>query len=110
MYVKRTGTAHGWDIAFYIFGFLKGILLFTVIVLIGTGWSFLKPYLQEREKNVLMIVIPLQVFANIASIVIAETGPSTKDWFTWEQAFLLIDIIFCCAIIFFNSLVDQESP
>lgn len=100
LYVKRTGTAHGWDIAFYIFGFLKGILLFTVIVLIGTGWSFLKPYLQEREKNVLMIVIPLQVFANIASIVIAETGPSTKDWFTWEQAFLLIDIICCCAIIF----------
>jgi hypothetical protein len=100
LYVKRTGTAHGWDIASYIFGFLKGILLFTVIVLIGTGWSFLKPYLQEREKNVLMIVIPLQVFANIASIVIAETGPSTKDWFTWEQAFLLIDIICCCAIIF----------
>lgn len=81
-------------------GFFKGILLFTVIVLIGTGWSFLKPYLQEREKNVLMIVIPLQVFANIASIVIAETGPSTKDWFTWEQAFLLIDIVCCCAIIF----------
>uniref|UniRef100_A0A0C9QTU1 TSA: Wollemia nobilis Ref_Wollemi_Transcript_10101_1950 transcribed RNA sequence n=1 Tax=Wollemia nobilis TaxID=56998 RepID=A0A0C9QTU1_9CONI len=99
-YVKRTGTAHGWDIAFYIFGFLKGIMLFTLIVLIGTGWSFLKPYLQEREKRVLMIVIPLQVFANIASIVIDETGPSTKDWFTWKQAFLLIDIICCCAIIF----------
>ena len=45
-YVERTGTAHGWDVAFYIFGFFKGILLFTVIVLIGTGWSFLKPYLQ----------------------------------------------------------------
>lgn len=99
-YVKRYGTAHGWDIAFYIFGFFKGIMLFTLIVLIGTGWSFLKPYLQEREKKVLMIVIPLQVFANIASIVIDETGPSTKDWFTWQQAFLLIDIICCCAIIF----------
>ncbi|KAG0459042.1 hypothetical protein HPP92_022170, partial [Vanilla planifolia] len=45
-YVKRTGTPHGWDVAFYVFGFFKGILLFTVIVLIGTGWSFLKPYLQ----------------------------------------------------------------
>ena len=49
-----------------------------------------------------MIVIPLQVFANISSIIIAETRPSTKDWFTWEQAFLLIDIICCCAIIFFS--------
>jgi len=45
-FVERTGTAHGWDVAFYVFGFFKGILLFTVIVLIGTGWSFLKPYLQ----------------------------------------------------------------
>jgi len=45
-FVERTGTPHGWDVAFYVFGFFKGILLFTVIVLIGTGWSFLKPYLQ----------------------------------------------------------------
>ncbi|KAM0904252.1 hypothetical protein ACQ4PT_018133 [Festuca glaucescens] len=50
-YVERTGTAHGWDVAFYVFGFFKGILLFTVIVLIGTGWSFLKPYLQVRTRS-----------------------------------------------------------
>ena len=47
-FIERTGTSHGWDVAFYVFGFFKGILLFTVIVLIGTGWSFLKPYLQVR--------------------------------------------------------------
>jgi len=49
-YVERTGTPHGWDVAFYVFGFFKGILLFTVIVLIGTGWSFLKPYLQVHAR------------------------------------------------------------
>ncbi|XP_022748171.1 protein GPR107-like [Durio zibethinus] len=76
------------------------VLLFTVIVLIGTGWSFLKPFLQEREKKVLMIVIPLQVLANIASVVIGEMGPFIKDWVTWNQVFLLVDIICCCAIIF----------
>ncbi|KAJ6943778.1 hypothetical protein NC652_009276 [Populus alba x Populus x berolinensis] len=74
-YIKRTGYAHGWDVLFYIFSFLKGITLFTLIVLIGTGWSFLKPYLQDKEKKVLMIVIPLQVVANIAQVVIDETGP-----------------------------------
>eukprot|EP00257_Ricinus_communis_P017964 XP_015576536.1 protein GPR107 [Ricinus communis] len=100
MYVSRTGTPHGWDVAFYIFGFFKGIMLFTVIILIGTGWSFLKPYLQEREKNVLMIVIPLQVLENIAYVVISETGPATKDWMTWNQMFLLIDVICCCAVFF----------
>lgn len=99
-YVKRTGTPHGWDIPFYIFGFFKGVMLFTVIILIGTGWSFVKPYLQEREKNLLMFVIPLQVVENIASVVIGETGPSKKDWLTWNQIFLLIDIICCCAVFF----------
>ncbi|KAI3473231.1 hypothetical protein Pfo_028834 [Paulownia fortunei] len=99
-YVKVTGTPHGWDVLFYIFQFIRVVLLFTVIVLIGTGWSFLKPFLQEKEKKVLMIVIPLQVLANVASIVIGETGPFIKDWVTWNQVFLLVDIICCCAIIF----------
>ncbi|OAY64256.1 Protein GPR108 [Ananas comosus] len=159
-YVRRTGTPHGWDVAFYVFGFFKGVLLFTVIVLIGTGWSFIKPYLQvpcytlhlsqtllttlhvydrvrmnhvicidvkdkmlrnvnfrnndfachirlshvqqmqEREKNVLMIVIPMQVIENIASAVIGETGPAERDWLAWNQIFLLVGIV-CCAAVFF---------
>ncbi|MFS7961639.1 putative transmembrane protein GPR107/GPR108 [Helianthus anomalus] len=99
-YIKRTGTPHGWDVLFYIFSFLKGITLFTLIVLIGTGWSFLKPYLQDREKKVLMVVIPLQVVANVAQVVIDETGPFGQDSNTWRQVFLLVDIICCCAVLF----------
>lgn len=99
-YIKRTGSAHGWDVLFYIFSFLKGITLFTLIVLIGTGWSFLKPYLQDKEKKVLMIVIPLQVVANIAQVVIDETRPYGQDWITWKQVFLLVDVVCCCAVLF----------
>lgn len=99
-YIKRTGSAHGWDVLFYIFSFLKGITLFTLIVLIGTGWSILKPYLQDKEKKVLMIVIPLQVVANIAQVVIDETGPYGQDWNTWKQVFLLVDVVCCCAVLF----------
>ncbi|KAL4574726.1 hypothetical protein LXL04_021562 [Taraxacum kok-saghyz] len=99
-YIKRSGTPHGWDVLFYIFSFLKGITLFTLIVLIGTGWSFLKPYLQDKEKKVLMIVIPLQVIANLAQVVIDETGPFGQDSYTWRQVFLLVDIICCCAVLF----------
>lgn len=99
-YIKKTGSAHGWDVLFYIFSFLKGIILFTLIVLIGTGWSFLKPYLQDKEKKVLMIVIPLQVVANIAQVVIDETGPYGQDWITWKQVFLLVDVVCCCAVLF----------
>ncbi|KAI5072847.1 hypothetical protein GOP47_0012953 [Adiantum capillus-veneris] len=99
-YVKKTGTPHGWDVAFYAFSFLKGVMLFVVIVLIGTGWSFLKPYLQGKEKKVLMVVIPLQVLANIATIVIGESGLSDRNWLTWYQLLLLIDVICCCAVLF----------
>lgn len=99
-YIKKTGTPHGWDVAFYLFSFLKGVMLFVVIVLIGTGWSFLKPYLQGKEKKVLMIVIPLQVLANIATVVIGEAGLPDKNWLTWKQIFLLVDVICCCAILF----------
>lgn len=99
-YIKRTGSAHGWDVLFYIFNFLKGITLFTLIVLIGTGWSFLKPYLQDKEKKVLMVVIPLQVVANIAQVVIDESGPFGHDWVTWKQVFLLVDVVCCCAVLF----------
>ncbi|CAI9093365.1 OLC1v1028851C1 [Oldenlandia corymbosa var. corymbosa] len=99
-YIKRTGTPHGWDVLFYIFSFFKGITLFTLIVLIGTGWSFLKPYLQDKEKKVLMVVIPLQVVANVAQVVIDETGPSGEDWMAWKQVFLLVDVVCCCTVLF----------
>ncbi|XP_009602816.1 protein CANDIDATE G-PROTEIN COUPLED RECEPTOR 7-like [Nicotiana tomentosiformis] len=99
MYIRNTGKPHGWDVAFYIFGFLKGVTLFTVIVLIGTGWSFLKPFLHYREKKVLMFVIPLQVIENIASIVISESGPVEKHWLVWNEVFLLIDVMCCCIVL-----------
>ena len=34
-FIKRTGTTHGWDVLFYIFSFLKRIMLFTLIILIA---------------------------------------------------------------------------
>ncbi|XP_039051716.1 protein CANDIDATE G-PROTEIN COUPLED RECEPTOR 7-like [Hibiscus syriacus] len=99
-YIKRTGSAHGWYVLFYVFSFLKGVTLFTLIVLISTGWSFLKPYLQDKEKKVLMIVIPLQVVANVAQIVIDETRPFGHDWVVWKRVFLLFYVICCCAVLF----------
>lgn len=99
-YINRTGTAHGWDVLFYFFSLLKGVTLFTVIVLIGTGWSFLKPFLQDKEKKVLIIVIPLQVVANMAQIFVDETGPFETSSIEWGQFFLLVDLICCCAVLF----------
>ncbi len=59
-----------------------------------------KPFLGDKEKRILMVVIPLQVFANIAIIITEEESPAIKDWFTWRDMFHLVDIICCCAILF----------
>lgn len=40
---------------------LKGAVLFITIVLIGTGWTFIKHILADKDKKLFMIVIPLQV-------------------------------------------------
>tara|TARA_B110000091_G_C13770258_1_gene456342 strand:- start:636 stop:1655 length:1020 start_codon:yes stop_codon:yes gene_type:complete len=41
-FVKMYGHPVGWQIVYYIFTFLKGIMFFSVIMLVGTGWSLLK--------------------------------------------------------------------
>uniref|UniRef100_A0A0E0CA06 Intimal thickness related receptor IRP domain-containing protein n=1 Tax=Oryza meridionalis TaxID=40149 RepID=A0A0E0CA06_9ORYZ len=99
-YIRIAGTPHGWDVMFYLFQLVKGVILFAVIALIGTGWSFLKPFLQDKEKKVLMVVIPLQVAANIAAAVVGETGPFLQGWVTWNQIFLFVDVACCCAVLF----------
>jgi len=40
---------------------LRGTVSLIILLLIGTGWIFIKPFLNTRDKRVFMIVIPLQV-------------------------------------------------
>jgi hypothetical protein len=44
-----------------MFASLKGMLLFTVVALIGTGWSLVKPFLTERDKKIVFTVLGCQV-------------------------------------------------
>ena len=82
------------------FQFSKGNYAFYPDCLDCRSWSFLKPYLQGKEKKFLIVVIPLQVLANFSTVVIDETGPYAKDWLAWKQMFLLFDLICCCVVLF----------
>ncbi|CAN6973251.1 unnamed protein product [Brassica oleracea var. botrytis] len=86
------GIPHGWNIPFYVFQFLGNVLLFMVIFLVGTGWSILKPKLQEKEEKLLMLVIPFEVIFTIASVVIGETGPYVQNWSLWTEIFLFAEV------------------
>jgi len=96
---RLTGSSKGWTVAYYIFTVCRSMLLFSVIALVGMGWSFLKPFLHQREKNLLMAVIPLQLMANVANVVVGEEGPADQGWFAWQNMFVVIDIMCCCAVL-----------
>jgi len=98
--MKMTGDGYTWATLYYLLTFIKGVMLFSVILLIGTGWSFVKPFLQDRDKKILLAVVPLQVLVNTAMVVVEETPPGTYGWMTWRDILHLLDVICCCAILF----------
>lgn len=73
-----TGDASGLAAAVYVAAFVKGILMFSVILLIGTGWSFIKPFLNKRDKRILMFVLPLQVRIRQRVAVLCALQPPLK--------------------------------
>lgn len=89
-----------WAILYYIAHLLKGAVLFITIVLVGTGWTFIKHILSEKDKKIFMIVIPLQVLANVADIIIEESEEGAVEHRTWRNVFILVDFLCCGAILF----------
>ncbi|OAD59597.1 hypothetical protein WN48_08705 [Eufriesea mexicana] len=89
-----------WAILYYITHLLKGAVLFITIVLIGTGWTFIKHILADKDKKLFMIAIPLQVLANVAEIIMEESEEGDIEHKTWRDVFLFVDLLCCGAIIF----------
>ncbi|XP_072570804.1 protein GPR107 isoform X2 [Paramormyrops kingsleyae] len=89
-----------WAVVYYITHLLKGALLFITIALIGTGWAFVKHILSDKDKKIFMIVIPLQVLANVAYIIIESTEEGTTEYGLWKEILFLVDLLCCGAILF----------
>jgi NADH:ubiquinone oxidoreductase subunit 3 (subunit A) len=97
--LKIDGKPGGWGIAYDIFAVLKGFMFFIVIALIGTGWRFIKPFLSDKDKRILMVVVPLQVLDNIALVYLETAAPGSRTWLDMKKIFQLVDIICCGAIL-----------
>eukprot|EP00904_Undaria_pinnatifida_P000070 jgi/Undpi1/10063/HiC_scaffold_28.g12517.m1 len=98
-YLGLTGAAEAWSIVYYLFAFLKGITLFVVMLLIGSGWSLIKPFLHARDKKIIVVVLSLQVLNNVAQIVLEETAPGSTVWLKWRNVLHVVDIVCCCFIL-----------
>ena len=85
-YIQTTGSSQTWNIIYYIITTLRGSMLFTVILLIGSGWTLIKAFLTDREKKIIIVVFTLQVANNVAMAVLEETAPGSQMWLAWRDA------------------------
>lgn len=97
---KEGHPMEGWAEMYYITHVLKGALFFITLALIGTGWAFIKYILSDKEKKIFMIVIPLQVLANVAYIIIESSAQGTSEYLFWGEILFLVDLVCCGAILF----------
>ena len=74
-------------------------MLFTVILLIGSGWSFLKPFLNIKEKRLIYFVLLLQIIDNIAVVILANETEGERPYEDWSALLHLVDILCCCAVL-----------
>ncbi|KAI9258112.1 lung seven transmembrane receptor-domain-containing protein [Phascolomyces articulosus] len=97
---KKTGhLTEGWQIGFYVFASVKGILSILIIVLLASGWMFIKPFLSAKDKRVISVVVPLQVLANIASAIGSEAAIGSTDRSFWNMMLPIVDLAGCCIVL-----------
>ena len=80
---KEGSPEEGWAITYYVLQLYaplavqelmshclssRGMLLFGTIVLIGAGFGFVKHVLSKREKQLIAVVLSLQVCTSIVSV------------------------------------------
>ena len=98
-YIRMNGHAEIFSAIYFTMSCIKGIFMFTVILLIGSGWSLVKPFLNDREKKIIWVVITLQIIDNIAVVVLSQETEGERLYDDWSAVLHLVDILCCCAVL-----------
>jgi len=98
-FIRVNGQAAVWSFMYYITVLLGSALLFTVLLLLGSGWSFFKSVLRPREKTIILVVLVFQVLDNIALIFLNVETRGERFYNDWSTILHLFDILCCCAVL-----------
>ena len=67
---------------------MKTVMLFLTIMLVGTGWTFVKHIFSDKEKKLFLVAIPLQVLVYVARV--------SSD--------IILEYIHCCWVTAFTTI------
>ncbi|KAL7546081.1 hypothetical protein ACHAWF_016034 [Thalassiosira exigua] len=98
-HIRLHGHAEFLSAVYFTMSFVKGTFMFTVILLIGSGWSLVKPVLGDREQKVIWLVLALQVVDNIAVAVLSQETEGERRYEDWSALLHFVDILCCCAVL-----------
>lgn len=66
--------------------------MFITLLLLGCGWSILKTNLEGKEQILLIFLIPVQVLACVANLMILK-GDKGDTASVWRRYFIISDLI-----------------
>ncbi|KAG0079182.1 hypothetical protein BGZ92_001162 [Podila epicladia] len=72
-YMQTGSNSEGWTVMFYIF-------------------AFIKPFLNDKDKKIILVIIPLQTISE-------ETAIGSLNWAFWTQIFPMVDLISLVVIL-----------
>lgn len=98
-YIRIYGHAELWSFVYYFLNFIKGIFLFTVILLLGSGWSFFQPVLGKKQSRVIVVVFLLQIMNHISLAILTHETMGELWYNRWSNILHILDIISCGAIL-----------
>ncbi|KAF5296016.1 hypothetical protein FQR65_LT10319 [Abscondita terminalis] len=98
--IGRLGrTITTWLLSYYVTYIANDVLLLITLVLIGTGWSFIKHVLLLHDKLIFCAIIPLQILGKVSFVIFNESELSTLSHETWGTVFRVMDFLCCCCIL-----------
>jgi G protein-coupled receptor 107 len=96
---KWYGHAEVWSVLYTFVSCLNVLSFFTVLVLLGTGWSILTPFVEGRTKYMILLILVLQIVNNIAIVMLSQETDGETYYQTWLGVLHIVDIVCCCAVL-----------